>query len=128
MLHLPAVDVGDLPVVSPHVVQELCQLPVAVVNWPAAATAASLAAAGQLTIAKAHDLTGFDDLARFGVEPTKRQRGLVGKAGPDFPARRARAFVRDKFGSATTRWARLQERIERGVGIAADVAAPPDGP
>lgn len=69
-----------------------------------------------LNCARAHDLTGFDDLARFEVEPTKRQRGLVSKGGADFPTSWARAFVRDKFGSATTHWAKLRERIERGVG------------
>ena len=28
----------------------------------------------------------------------------------------ARKFVADKFGAATTHWAKLQSRIERGVG------------
>ena len=69
-----------------------------------------------LTCARAHELTGFDDLELFGVEPTRRQRRLVAEGGPDFPTSWARAFVRDKFGGATTHWAKLQERIERGVG------------
>lgn len=69
-----------------------------------------------LSCATAHDLSNFDDLALFEIEPTRRQRELVRKGGADFPTSWARAFVRDKFGSATTHWAKLQERIKRGVG------------
>ena len=63
-----------------------------------------------------HDVQGFDDLARFGLNPTARQRGMVKATGADFVDDWARRFVRDKFGSATTHWNKLQERIERGVG------------
>ena len=34
----------------------------------------------------------------------------------DFASDWARMFVRDKFGSATTHWDKLRERIGRGVG------------
>ena len=58
----------------------------------------------------------FDDLKKFGVNPTIRQRGLVEKAGGDFATEWSRLFVQDKFGSATTHWVKLQDRINRGVG------------
>ena len=63
-----------------------------------------------------HDVQGFDDLKRFGLNPTARQRGMVGAVGADFVNEWARHFVQDKFGSSTTHWNKLQERIERGVG------------
>ena len=48
--------------------------------------------------------------------PTARQRQAVLRAGGVFADEWARVFVRDKFGAATTHWAKLQERIDRGVG------------
>ena len=63
-----------------------------------------------------HGVQGFDDLKRFGLNPTTRQRGMVRAIGVDFVNEWAQHFVRDKFGSATTHWNKLQERIERGVG------------
>ena len=63
-----------------------------------------------------HDVQGFDDLTRFGLNPTPRQRGMVKGTGEGFAAEWALRFVRDKFGSATTHWDKLMERIERGVG------------
>lgn len=66
--------------------------------------------------AHARHVTGFDDLARFGVEPTARQRRAVQRAGGIFADEWARVFVRDKFGAATTHWTKLQDRIARGVG------------
>ena len=63
-----------------------------------------------------HGVRGFDDLVRFGLNPTARQRGMVKATGPGFVDEWARRFVQDKFGSATTHWNKLQERIERGVG------------
>ena len=59
---------------------------------------------------------GFDDLVRFGLNPTLRQRRMVKETGDGFIADWARRFVQDKFGSATTHWDKLQERISRGVG------------
>ena len=66
--------------------------------------------------AAAHGVRGFDDLARFGLTPTARQRGMVKATGADFVDEWAPRFVQDKFGSATTHWNKLRERIERGVG------------
>ena len=66
--------------------------------------------------AKNHMVHGFEDLLPFGVRPTVRQRQMVEKAGGDFVTEWARIFVQDKFGSATTHWKKLQDRINRGVG------------
>ena len=63
-----------------------------------------------------HGVGGFDDLEQFDVTPTARQRGMVRARGDGFVEEWARRFVQDKFGSATTHWNKLQERIERGVG------------
>ena len=63
-----------------------------------------------------HGVRGFDDLERFEVAPTVRQRRMVRAEGGAFVEDWARRFVQDKFGSATTHWKQLQERIERGVG------------
>lgn len=64
-----------------------------------------------------HEVGDFDDLhARFGLSPTARQRAMVRAEGAGFIQDWARRFVQDKFGSATTHWQKLQERIERGVG------------
>jgi hypothetical protein len=67
-------------------------------------------------------IDSFDDLQPFGVQPTPRQRAAI-------EARVSRAaqpasfkdawtdhFVSDKFGAATTHWAKLVDRIRRGVG------------
>jgi len=69
-----------------------------------------------MTCAINHGVSGFDDLARFGLNPTLRQRRMVKGEGDDFVADWARRFVQDKFGNATTHWDKLSERIERGVG------------
>lgn len=61
-----------------------------------------------------------DMLAAFDMkERTARQRETVEKAmntGLTFAEAFARQFVADKFGSATTHWAKLEDRIHRGVG------------
>ncbi|MEM1315468.1 MAG: BglII/BstYI family type II restriction endonuclease [Pseudomonadota bacterium] len=63
----------------------------------------------------------FDQLiAAFDLEPTRRQRDAVLRRmetqGVDFATAWANRFVADKFGSATTHWAKLETRIARGVG------------
>ena len=63
-----------------------------------------------------HGVRGFGDLKQFDVTPTARQRGMVKAEGDGFVKDWARRFVQDKFGSATTHWNKLWERIERGVG------------
>ena len=66
--------------------------------------------------AHARNVANFEDLARFVVVPTTRQRQAVLRSGGVFADEWARVFVRDKFGAATTHWAKLRERIDRGVG------------
>ena len=58
----------------------------------------------------------FGDLTKFGVIPTSRQKGIVAFTAGDFLDKWAKKFVADKFGSATTHWVKLCDRIERGVG------------
>jgi hypothetical protein len=59
-------------------------------------------------------------LARFGMKDrTARQREAVARAmsqGRPFADAFAAQFVADKFGQATTHWAKLAARVERGVG------------
>ena len=63
-----------------------------------------------------HGVRSFDDLEQFHVTPTARQRHMVRADGDGFAEDWSRWFVQDKFGSATTHWNKLRERIERGVG------------
>ena len=67
--------------------------------------------------ARAHKLTRFEDLARFGVTPTQRQRDSINKSVEStFVDAWSKVMVADKFGAATTHWDRLQVRVQRGVG------------
>ena len=69
--------------------------------------------------AQAHGVTGWGNLRDFGVTPTSRQRSMVNRnmaTGRSFLEAWAKAFVNDKFGSTTTHWVKLQERVSRGVG------------
>ncbi len=72
-------------------------------------------------------ITGWEELADHGVSPTARQRKEVKKRmdrqGEDFVDAWAACFVRDKFGSATTHWSKLMDRLDRGVGIPCPIAA-----
>ena len=63
-----------------------------------------------------HGVRSFEDLGKFDLRPTERQRGMVTSSGEDFVPNWARMFVRDKFGTATTHWDKLLERTGRGVG------------
>ena len=69
---------------------------------------------------RAMGVAGEEALAALGVKArTDRQRRAVARAvarGHDFPAAFTPSFVADKFGPATTHWAKLEERIARGVG------------
>lgn len=71
-----------------------------------------------LNFAQRQNITGFGDLVASDYNPTNRQRTQVERrlAGSDFATEWSRAFVNDKFGTATTHWAKLQERVRRGVG------------
>ena len=71
-----------------------------------------------LAFAREHDIAGFGDLGAFGYRPTARQVREVERrvAESDFATEWSRAFVNDKFGTSTTHWEKLQERLRRGVG------------
>ena len=61
-----------------------------------------------------------DDLAHLGIKRrTDRQMASLNRLtqrGVSFPDAFAKTFVADKFGTATTHWSKLEERVERGVG------------
>lgn len=68
-------------------------------------------------------IDSHDDMSRIGLKRrTDRQVAdvmkRVGRAKDPVPFRQAWAdsFVSDKFGAATTHWAKLQDRVLRGVG------------
>ena len=59
------------------------------------------------------------DLETIGLRPTSRQAGNVARretGGADFADAWARSFVADKYGTATTHWRKLDDRVRRGVG------------
>ncbi len=62
------------------------------------------------------DIVSFADLEPFGVTPTTRQRRMIEQAEAQFAEAWAKVFVGDKFGQATTHWAKLEQRLQRGVG------------
>ena len=61
-------------------------------------------------------ISNYDDLVKFGINPTRRQRNMVETTDGDFVTNWAKKFVSDKFGTATTHWDKLKSRVERGVG------------
>ena len=67
-------------------------------------------------------LSDLDDMQRIGLNPTNRQirevMKRVSREHNPIPFREAWAdqFVSDKFGTATTHWSKLQDRVQRGVG------------
>lgn len=67
-------------------------------------------------------IQSFEEMARWGYEPTSRQRRNVVErtSRPVNPLTFREAFtnqfVADKFGEATTHWRKLEDRIQRGVG------------
>ena len=74
------------------------------------------------------EIQGFSDLEKFGYSPTKRQREgveqkLARAQNPlSFEDAFVQKFVSDKFGTATTHWSKLQDRIARGVGYPCPIA------
>jgi len=59
------------------------------------------------------------ELEHVDYDPTSRQRSMLQSRldkGDSFPEAFSKAFVSDKFGSATTHWDKLMARIARGVG------------
>jgi hypothetical protein len=69
-----------------------------------------------------HQISTYEDLDRFGINPTRRQRSEVErrinrKKNPmAFSEAWTDHFIGDKFGSATTHWGKLLDRLNRGVG------------
>ncbi|WP_417525864.1 BglII/BstYI family type II restriction endonuclease [Marinovum sp.] len=67
-----------------------------------------------------HGVEDEEGLVAFDMkERTARQRVIVARqmrAGFSFREAFARAFVADKFGTASTHWEKLQDRVRRGVG------------
>ncbi|MBI2584917.1 MAG: restriction endonuclease [Rhodospirillales bacterium] len=70
--------------------------------------------------AVASEIASFNDLKRFNIDPTRRQKQMVEKIAQaderSFAEAWARAFMSDKFGAATTHWSKLETRLDRGVG------------
>lgn len=72
--------------------------------------------------ARDRKIANFDDLAALGYVPTPKQKANVLKRvqrsnGPvEFAEAWTDNFVANKFGQATTHWAKLMHRVERGVG------------
>lgn len=61
----------------------------------------------------------YDDLVALDMSPTRSQRLQIDKqvrAGRKFSDAWASKFVADKYGMATTHWAKLMDRVARGVG------------
>ncbi len=60
------------------------------------------------------------ELAAWGVKDRtlrqQRRLGMLIDRSLPFPEAFARTFVADKFGAATTHWAKLMDRLRRGVG------------
>lgn len=65
-------------------------------------------------------IQSFGDLERLDIHLTRRQRAAIQRRAERSPADVAAAwaknFVADKYGEATTHWAKLKVRIDRGVG------------
>ncbi len=60
-----------------------------------------------------------EDLKRIGLSPTTRQLASYAqrvRSGSTFAYGWAASFVSDKFGTATTHWRKLEDRVRRGVG------------
>ena len=73
------------------------------------------------TFVEEQQVESFDDLDRlFDLNPTRRQRQQVekrvDKTGLSFSEVWTGFFVSDKYGPATTHWAKLEAQMERGVG------------
>ena len=71
--------------------------------------------------ALANEIRSFEDLEVFGAKPPNpRQRSAVNqhlqRNACGFAEAWAACFTRDKFGSATTHWSKLKDRLDRGVG------------
>lgn len=69
-----------------------------------------------------HGIKSYDDLIAVGYEPTSKQRKAVEKQVTrlkkplTFRDAWSNNFVKNKYGTATTHWEKLDTRIKRGVG------------
>lgn len=66
-----------------------------------------------------HSIDDFGDLERLEIDPTIRQRQQIRKwvdAGIPFLEAWSKKFTTDKYGTATTHWSKLMDRVARGVG------------
>jgi hypothetical protein len=69
-------------------------------------------------------IQNFDDLLKWGYDPTSKQRAAITKRMQATKTRGeltfrevfVNKFVADKFGEATTHWRKLEDRVHRGVG------------
>ena len=64
-------------------------------------------------------VNSLDELSRFGLTPTPRQKAVIESAlrrGVAFERAWSALFVADKYGAATTHWKKLEARVSRGVG------------
>lgn len=70
--------------------------------------------------AQRQEISSFDDLKQLGFKrPTERQERIVHEQvekGQSFPEAWSKMFYKDKYGTATTHWEKLQLRLARGVG------------
>jgi hypothetical protein len=69
--------------------------------------------------AEERNLANTTDLRALGLNPTPRQVKDVERrmrGGLGFPEAWSTSFVHDKFGTATTHWRKLEDRVKRGVG------------
>lgn len=66
------------------------------------------------------NIGSHEDLQAIGLNPTRRQQAAVEKriqaSGADFADAWSALFVADKYGSSTTHWVKLEDRVHRGVG------------
>lgn len=73
-----------------------------------------------LRFARQRGLNSHGAVEAFGMARTNRQRTSVDRriasTGASFEEAWATLFVADKYGAATTHWAKLEDRVRRGVG------------
>jgi hypothetical protein len=70
-----------------------------------------------------NEFVGYDDLERQPTDAQKRAIKKLVDQGHTFPEAWSSIFARDKYGSATTHYAKLMDRMERGVGSPCPVLA-----
>lgn len=69
-----------------------------------------------------HRIENYEDLERLGLTQTQRQkRDVMARVNRErnpltFREAWTSQFVSDKFGTATTHWSKLEDRVKRGVG------------